>query len=116
MALKDRIKAVLPVIRPGLWTNLVSNLTCELSIVIVSLFCCAAYGDRRRARWPRAFKSSKTWVLEKFQKSSGSAARCRAMSIDEFCRRYGIGRTTVYAEIKEGRLRLENAAGDDYHR
>lgn len=28
-----------------------------------------------------------------------------AMSIDEFCRRHGIGRTTVYAEIKEGRLR-----------
>ena len=29
----------------------------------------------------------------------------RAMSIDEFCQRYGIGRTTAYAEIKEGRLR-----------
>jgi excisionase family DNA binding protein len=29
----------------------------------------------------------------------------RALSIDEFCQRYGIGRTTVYAEIKEGRLR-----------
>lgn len=29
----------------------------------------------------------------------------RAMSIDEFCERYGIGRTTAYEEIKEGRLR-----------
>jgi len=32
-------------------------------------------------------------------------ARQRAMSIEEFCDRYGIGRTTAYAEIKEGRLR-----------
>jgi excisionase family DNA binding protein len=32
-------------------------------------------------------------------------ARQRAMSVDEFCHRYGIGRTTAYAEIKEGRLR-----------
>jgi len=29
----------------------------------------------------------------------------RAMSIAEFCQRYGIGRTTAYAEIKEKRLR-----------
>jgi excisionase family DNA binding protein len=29
----------------------------------------------------------------------------RAFSIDEFCRRYGIGRTTSYAEIAAGRLR-----------
>ena len=29
----------------------------------------------------------------------------RAMSIGAFCRRYGIGRTTVYAEIKQERLR-----------
>ena len=32
-------------------------------------------------------------------------ARERAMSIDEFCRRYAIGRTSAYAEIKQGRLR-----------
>ena len=32
-------------------------------------------------------------------------ARQQAMSIEEFCNRYGIGRTTAYAEIKEGRLR-----------
>jgi excisionase family DNA binding protein len=29
----------------------------------------------------------------------------RAMTIDEFCERYRIGRTTAYTEIKEGRLR-----------
>jgi excisionase family DNA binding protein len=29
----------------------------------------------------------------------------RAMSIDEFCQRYAVGRTTVYEEIKQGRLR-----------
>jgi excisionase family DNA binding protein len=33
------------------------------------------------------------------------AAPLRAFSIDEFCRRYGIGRTTAYAEIAAGRLR-----------
>jgi excisionase family DNA binding protein len=32
-------------------------------------------------------------------------ARQRAMSIGEFCQRYGIGRTTAYAEIKQRRLR-----------
>jgi excisionase family DNA binding protein len=32
-------------------------------------------------------------------------ARQRAMSIAEFCKRYGPGRTTVYAELKSGRLR-----------
>jgi excisionase family DNA binding protein len=29
----------------------------------------------------------------------------RAMSIEQFCQRYEIGRTTAYAEIREGRLR-----------
>jgi excisionase family DNA binding protein len=29
-----------------------------------------------------------------------------AYSIDEFCKRYGIGRTTVYAEIKDKRLKV----------
>lgn len=27
-------------------------------------------------------------------------------SVDEFCARYGIGRTTFYAEVKAGRLRV----------
>jgi len=29
----------------------------------------------------------------------------RAFSIEEFCRRFGIGRTKVYEELKRGRLR-----------
>lgn len=29
----------------------------------------------------------------------------RALSLNEFCERYGIGRTTAYQEIKDGRLR-----------
>jgi len=33
----------------------------------------------------------------------GSAER--ALSVDQFCDRYGIGRTTAYAEIKLGRLK-----------
>jgi len=32
-------------------------------------------------------------------------ARQRAMSIAEFCERYGPGRTKVYEELKSGRLR-----------
>jgi len=32
-------------------------------------------------------------------------AQQRAMSIAEFCQRYGTGRTTAYQEIKLGRLR-----------
>jgi excisionase family DNA binding protein len=34
-----------------------------------------------------------------------SRALQRAMSIAEFCARYGVGLTTAYAEINEGRLR-----------
>jgi excisionase family DNA binding protein len=29
----------------------------------------------------------------------------RAMRVDEFCRRYGVGRTTAYQQIKQKRLR-----------
>jgi hypothetical protein len=32
-------------------------------------------------------------------------ARQGAMSIADFCRRYGVGRTTAYEEIRAGRLR-----------
>jgi excisionase family DNA binding protein len=32
-------------------------------------------------------------------------ARQRAMSIAEFCERYGAGRTKAYEELKSGRLR-----------
>ena len=35
-----------------------------------------------------------------------SVARSRAMSIAEFCARYGTGRTKAYEEIKSGRLRV----------
>jgi hypothetical protein len=31
--------------------------------------------------------------------------RARAMSLAQFCLSYGVGRTTAYAEIKQGRLR-----------
>lgn len=31
--------------------------------------------------------------------------RQRAMSIAEFCERYGVGRTKTYEELKSGRLR-----------
>lgn len=37
--------------------------------------------------------------------SRPSRDRQRAMSIDQFRTRYGVGRTTVYEEIKLGRLR-----------
>jgi len=32
-------------------------------------------------------------------------SRQRAISIDEFCERYGLGRTKAYEELKSGRLR-----------
>ena len=32
-------------------------------------------------------------------------SRQRAMSIAEFCERYGLGRTKAYEELKSGRLR-----------
>jgi excisionase family DNA binding protein len=38
------------------------------------------------------------------QASSPISAQ-RAFSIEEFCRRYGVGRTKVYEELKLGRLR-----------
>ena len=33
----------------------------------------------------------------------------RAFSVDEFCSRYGVGRTTAYAEIKANRLQVVKA-------
>jgi len=38
-----------------------------------------------------------------------SAATSRAFAISDFCRSYGIGRTTAYAEIAAGRLRAVKA-------
>jgi excisionase family DNA binding protein len=44
---------------------------------------------------------------ERQRRARQRAARIqqRAMSIDEFCQRYGVGRTSAYEEIKQGRLR-----------
>jgi excisionase family DNA binding protein len=39
------------------------------------------------------------------QAGRGAVGPERAFSIEEFCRRYGLGRTKVYEEIKLGRLR-----------
>lgn len=36
------------------------------------------------------------------EKGGGEAHR--AFGVEEFCRRYGVGRTTAYAEMKAGRL------------
>jgi excisionase family DNA binding protein len=30
----------------------------------------------------------------------------RALSVEQFCERYGIGKSTLYVQIREGRLRL----------
>jgi excisionase family DNA binding protein len=47
--------------------------------------------------------------MSTMQTTSGSEClsrdRQRAMSIDQFRTRYGVGRTTTYEEIKSGRLR-----------
>ncbi len=34
----------------------------------------------------------------------GGIKNHRAFGVEEFCRRYGVGRTTAYAEMKAGRL------------
>jgi excisionase family DNA binding protein len=48
-------------------------------------------------------------VMNNIQKISETepheAVRRGAMSIADFCRRYGIGRTTAYEQIKAGQLR-----------
>ena len=35
-----------------------------------------------------------------------TATQPRALSVEQFCERYNIGKTTAYAQIREGRLRL----------
>jgi excisionase family DNA binding protein len=44
-------------------------------------------------------------VTKEFEPERQPSARQRAMSIEEFCERYGPGRTKVYEELKSGRLR-----------
>lgn len=39
------------------------------------------------------------------QREQQRRSRQRALSIDEFAQRYGVGRTTAYQEISSGRLR-----------
>ena len=35
-----------------------------------------------------------------------TATQPRALSVEQFCEQYNIGKTTAYAQIREGRLRL----------
>ena len=35
-----------------------------------------------------------------------TATQPRALSVEQFCELYNIGKTTAYAQIREGRLRL----------
>jgi excisionase family DNA binding protein len=37
-------------------------------------------------------------------KNEAQRSSLRAFCVEEFCRRYGVGRTTAYAEMKAGRL------------
>jgi excisionase family DNA binding protein len=48
-------------------------------------------------RWRHAMKLS--------ERELSRGARQRAMSVAEFCERYGPGRTKAYEELKSGRLR-----------
>jgi excisionase family DNA binding protein len=43
--------------------------------------------------------------LRRRARQRAASIQQRAMSIDQFCQRYAVGRTTVYGEIKQGRLR-----------
>jgi len=44
-----------------------------------------------------------------FESERQRGARQRAMSIDGFCKGYGIGRTKAYEEINAGRLKARKA-------
>lgn len=45
------------------------------------------------------------------QRAAPEAPDVRAWSVDQFARSHGIGRTTAYAEIKEGRLIARRVKG-----
>lgn len=55
-----------------------------------------------RSRMARTIMNPKKRISEDEQQRR---ARQRAMSVDEFCERYNVGRTTAYGEIKAQRLR-----------
>jgi excisionase family DNA binding protein len=38
--------------------------------------------------------------------STSAETQRRALSVEQFCKRYGIGKSTLYVQIREGRLRL----------
>ena len=67
--------------------------------------------DRRRTHLAACIHERRHMVSRKISEAERQRrALQRAMSIEQFCERYEIGRTTAYAEIKEGRFVLENAA------
>jgi excisionase family DNA binding protein len=45
------------------------------------------------------------YAMSTNEKQADNTGKRRAFGIDEFCRRYGVGRTTAYAEMAAGRLR-----------
>jgi hypothetical protein len=60
-----------------------------------------------RARSPVTFSGmiAKIMKREISEAEQSRCARQRAMSIVEFCNRYGLGRTRAYEEMNSGRLR-----------
>jgi excisionase family DNA binding protein len=54
-----------------------------------------------------SFMDTKISEAERQRRARQRAASIqqRAMTIGEFCQRYAVGRTTIYGEIKRGRLR-----------
>jgi hypothetical protein len=74
-----------------------------------------AMGDRiavrlKRRTYPAAFGQ---WRMSKklqiSERERQRRARQRAMSVDGFCKGYGIGRTKAYEEINAGRLKARKA-------
>ena len=62
--------------------------------------------DRRRTHLAARIHERRHMVSRKISEAERQRrALQRAMSIEQFCERYEIGRTTAYAEIRHGRLR-----------
>jgi excisionase family DNA binding protein len=45
-------------------------------------------------------------MTEIFRSVAHSEMQRRALSVGQFCERYGVGRTLLYQQVQEGRLRL----------